>query len=548
LQGDPRCNRCEVGVGFRERIIWSSLVDQIYTRWLGSARLPPDAGPSVLAASDDGLAIPLTPVQEIILRLVGVSHRCDIPVFDEDLAIELRAILGGYSDPQRLWLPPGADIDFNGGNLRAVFEEPVTLLLLVAGRRSGKTTIASVLMSWLVHRVLKDNSFLDSVPILPDSIVSFLNLACDTSQARILFRMLSDNLGKLDLTGGAKVTSEEISIGRVLIESLSSSARSSRGRTACGVCLDEFAHFQRTSGPLADRNVWKALAPSIMTFGKKGLIVVATSPAGRSGTVWELFEQRGTRPGMLTVQAPTWVMNPLVPKSALDGEFGRDENLARQEYGAEFIAPHGRFLNPADVRNCLTASIPAGNRHAKRHMHVDIGLKHDATAIAYGYLDRGNEQDEDSWKVVIERVEIMEKSGGSAVSVWELEKKITAIAVEKGIRDITFDQYQSAYIVERLMQAGYNASVFHATQKSNQDVFGFLRDLVVSGKIVLPDDERLARELEDLECSMTNNGFKVEAMPGCMDDCADAVAVCAWHLASANDSGWKDFLNIIEEG
>ena len=518
----------------------------VYKRDMKRPGLIPDPGPLLIAESPAGLGIPFTPVQRLIIALIGESRGYHSPDnFDEtETTNELENLLGHNDESPRLWLPPDARIDRKSGSLKIEFDSPITLLLCVAGRRSGKTTIASILMSWLAWLILRNPEFLAHVPLLPGSIISLLNAACDTAQSKILFRMLISNLSVLGLIQDESVTSEKARIGRLLIESLSSSARSSRGRTACGVCLDEFAHFQRTSGPLADRTIWTALVPSLATFGDKGLAVITTSPAGRSGVVWDLFCRRGTRPGMLTVQLPTWVMNPNVPREKLEDEFSSDENLARQEYGAEFLAPHGRFLKPDEIRACVrTVEPPKGK--IPRRMHVDLGLRHDATAIAVGRVDPG--EDDTDWRIVIERVEIMQADTSDPLNVGEIEILIRKIADEHKVKSITFDQHESRYLVERLNSAGYSASVVPATAKSNQEVFSYLHGLISNGQIILPDNARLIDELTSLECTPTWYGYKVEAPSGMHDDCADAVAVVAWCLArDAGGQDWIDFMDVVE--
>jgi hypothetical protein len=508
--------------------------------------LIPDPGPLFLAESSAGLGIPLTPVQRLIVSLIGESRgyhsleKCDEAVD----ANELEKLLGLNDESPRLWLPPDARINKKSGSPKIEFDSPITLLLCVAGRRSGTTTVASILMSWLAWLILRNPDFLSDVPLLPSSIVSLLNAACDTAQSKILFRMLMSNLTTLGLIEEDSATSETARIGRLLIESLSSSARSSRGRTACGVCLDEFAHFQRTSGPLADRTIWTALIPSLATFGPKSLAVITTSPAGRSGVVWELFRRRGDRAGMLTVQLPTWVMNPNVPREKLEDEFTSDENLSRQEYGAEFLAPHGRFLRLDEIRACVGTVEPPKGKVARR-MHVDLGLRHDATAIAVGRVDHG--EDDTDWRIVIERVETMQADSTSALNVGEIEALIRKIADEHGVKSITFDQHESTYLIQRLNPAGYSASVVPATAKSNHEVFSYLHGLISNGQIILPDHARLIDELGSLECTPTWYGYRVEAPSGMHDDCADAVAVVAWCLArDAGGQDWIDFMNVVE--
>ncbi|MFH1675878.1 MAG: hypothetical protein ABIC40_02550, partial [bacterium] len=428
--------------------------------------LPCDIDPSTLIRSSSGLDIELTFCQKFLIELIGSSRSEPYSIrFENDEDIRKIKNLTGYgNDEQLIWLPPDASIKESSSGIDVSFESPITSLLCVAGRRSGKTTIASLLLCWLARRIILDKEFLSDVPLLPGSIVSILNVACDSNQARILFDMLLMRLKQTGILPESAHSSERIKIGSLLLESLSSSSASARGRTACGVCFDEFAHFRRTGGPLADRAMWLALLPSLATFGKKSLAVITTSPAGRSGVVWDLFLQRGIRDGMLTARMPTWVMNPNIERKALESEFERDDFLARQEYGAEFLAPHGRFLAPEKIHSCIDdKSRSPAPKGTKRHVHVDLGLVGDATAIALGYMDR---QGGDDWKVVIDRVEVMKGNKSSPVSIDEIEKRILIISEEFPIREVTFDQHQSAYIIERLNSAGVRASEFPATAKS----------------------------------------------------------------------------------
>jgi len=505
-----------------------------------------DPCPSILAMSPDGLSIPLTPFQKLLLKLVGISHGRSCNQLTGDLKSELDAHLGQDNQqrqPQKIWLPPGTSINRSNDTLKIEFAVPITLVLLVAGRRSGKTTIASILMSWLARRILKCSSFLDDIPILPSSPVYLLNVACDTQQAGILFEMLKENMRALDLIGTRTKSSDKFQTGRLRVLSLSSSARSARGRTACGVCFDEFAHFTRTGGPLSDVEMWKALMPSLATFGRKGLGIVATTPSGRSGVVWDLFTQRGNREGMLTVQTPTWAMNPKVSREILDEEFARDEYLARQEYGAEFLAPHGSFIEREAVKACVGTTEQPRPGMIQRHIHVDVGLTNDATAIAMGYLSKDKLGGR---RIVVEHLEIHQGEKDNPVKSSLIENRLTELAGSYRVGAITFDQHQSTYLVERLKSAGLNASVIHASRKVNWEAYKYLKDLIVSKNIILPDNERLIDELSSLECDPTYDYPIVEAPSGKHDDCADAVAMCAWCLGMEKSSGWEDILNIVE--
>jgi len=496
-----------------------------------------------------GLDLNLTKPQSLILALIGKSYGYESPFLSSPETLAYLANLLGKGDtPQRIWLPPDATLSISSTRADIHFDRPLSLLLCVAGRRSGKTTLASILLSWLVRTILYDPSFLKGVPLLPNSTISILNAACDLEQARILFQMLKSflkHLGLLTKKGEKKERAVIKHERKIEIESLSSSSRSARGRTAAGVCLDEFAHFQRTTGPYADRAMWLALIPSLASFMGKGLAIITTSPAGRSGVVWELFQEKEERLGMLTVQLPTWEMNPHLTRESLESEFRRDEFMARQEYEAEFLAPQGEFLNWNDIKACTEIVFPKPSWKARWQIHVDLGLVRDATAIAVGYLDWVN----DEKRIVITKVEVMEGTKERPLNVGDIEKRILEIIseIKESPLEVSFDQHQSAYLIERLKSAGIRSAMLPATSKTNEQSYALLRDLVSFRRIKIPNNPRLIDELLNLECTPTTKGFKVEAAPGKSDDCADSVAMCAWRLMEHESAGWKDLLQIVEK-
>ena len=120
------------------------------------------------------------------------------------------------------------------------------------------------------------------------------------------------------------------------------------------------------------------------------------------------------------------------------------------------------------------------------------------------------------------------------------------IAESVPLSGVTFDQHQSAMLIDRLKAVGIPARVFPATAKSNRETYAYLRDLITTARISLPDHELLISELEHLECTIRHDGFKVEASSGFSDDCADAVACCAWCLANDGESDWQDMFSIVE--
>jgi len=77
----------------------------------------------------------------------------------------------------------------------------------------------------------------------------------------------------------------------VTILSLPASGRAVRGYTASTVILDELAHFVDTQGNQSADSVYDAISPVLATFGDKGRMIITTTPAARSGIVYELYDR-----------------------------------------------------------------------------------------------------------------------------------------------------------------------------------------------------------------------------------------------------------------
>ena len=68
-------------------------------------------------------------------------------------------------------------------------------------------------------------------------------------------------------------------------------SRTTRGVSASLIILDEFAHFTDTAGPGSDEAMFASLQPSLRAFGAKGRMLLISTPNGRSGRFFEIFEQ-----------------------------------------------------------------------------------------------------------------------------------------------------------------------------------------------------------------------------------------------------------------
>jgi hypothetical protein len=266
------------------------------------------------ATSPGGLNFPLFPRQRLALKLIAAQrffqrsvHWCDEhPSYDE--ISDLEKLINSDNTHAAVWLPPKWEFDSKRGILHA--PRPPLIVVLIAGRRSGKTSIGSIALSYRLIDISERKRF-PGVKLLPGQTIGALNVAADEQQAKILFERTAANLQIAGIIKGKIPASGRIRIGRrVLYENLRTSAGAVRGRTAALCVLDELAHFPGITGPASAGRIFDALLPSVRTFGPLGQIIVITSPYGRQGKLWELYEQRGKQDDLLVMQFATWEMHP----------------------------------------------------------------------------------------------------------------------------------------------------------------------------------------------------------------------------------------------
>jgi hypothetical protein len=441
------------------------------------------------------------------------------------------------------------------------------IALLIAGRRSGKTSIASIILAHRLIELSRRRRF-PGVKLLRGQTVGAINVAADDRQARVLFERTVANLHIAGLAPDKYPASGHLRVGRkVLYESLPTSAGAVRGRTAALCALDELAHFPGVEGPASAGRIFDALLPSVRTFGNLGQVIITTSPAGRQGKVWELYEARGRMDDLLVMQFATWEMHPFITREMLQPEFDLDPDMASCEYGAQFIAVDSAFLDVESVNACIrkeSRDTPV-NPHIPRRLHLDVAFTRDRFALAIGHreeegkeegMEEGKEESikkryngdksklgegfksGNKWgckmgRVIIDEVLALEPSPGSPLDPSDVESAVGALANKYKIHEVSFDQYCAPYLEKQLQRMGFRTRRLDFTSSSKMSIYTNLRALIAGGMISLPDNPELIAEFTHLRRIIRPGGFSISAPTSgavTTDDMADATAALAFLL------------------
>lgn len=442
-------------------------------------------------------------------------------------------------------------------------------LVMAAGRRSTKSTIASFVSNYELYKLVKRGNPSKFFGFNPNSIISILNVAPTDDQARQVFDMIQGQALKCpylrDRSLHQTMTYFDIQTDsdremhgkpRATLVSIAGgcSSNSLRGRNAIVVIMDEMAFFiDKENSRFSGAEVYKALTPSMADFGQHGKVLCLSSPYGKFGRFYERFQESFEEPDYtLMFKMYTAMANPRVPPEILRAAYRRDKTSFMCEFGGEFSDRITAWVEmESEFRKCVRKRPPVtrGRREIQYYMGLDLGFKNDGTAIAIVHKENG--------KIVLDYAEVW-FSGSS--DVWKVENSIyhgctkyrhrpllrMADIVSEvkelsrwfGIQHGLFDQAGGWGFKELLEAAGFSQlEMKHFTDTLNHDVYELVKHLYGECLLDLYDHPVLVPEMLSLEAEKRNQGKITVQAPnreGAHDDISDALARAIWSCHSAH--------------
>jgi len=236
------------------------------------------------------------------------------------------------------------------------------------------------------------------------------------------------------------------------------------------------------------------------------------------------------------LKAATWDVNPTRTREEFEDEFRRDPIMARARYECEppemedayfrdVEAVRSAFMikdNPLDYEGHYKEWFRGNDEHP-RYIHIDLGLKRDRAALGMVHCP-GLKEIKTSGGV--ERLPIVEMDflqswqaePYSEIPFSEIRNTIIELSRRFPVASVTFDQWQSADMIQSLRSLGLNADL-HTVKKTDYDTLstaiydrrfrGYWNELLV-------EDELLKLRLI--------NNQKVDHPSSGSKDLADAIA------------------------
>jgi hypothetical protein len=475
-------------------------------------------------------------------------------------------------------------------NLKDLLPKLGIELVLVCGRRSGKTFIASIISAYEAYKLILKVDPQKHYKLPQGEEIRIINVASTTDQALILAKATQNRLLnskwftpyvdsknqseiRLRTKHDLKLYTDEIKRhGRPLdshvslkIQALPCTARGIRGGSIIVGILDEIAHFIDNEGNRSGDQIYEALTPSVATFGLDGKIVCISSPYIKSGIFYDLYLDAIGREGeehdenKTMFRLPTWEMNETITFEFLESEKKRNPESFDSEFGAEFCSVvSGFFKYPEKIDECVLRQEEtfAPNNNCGHYIAVDPSSSQNGYALAMVHVERrerikidedGKEKKEKKSVIVLDRWKVWnlkdpEFNGEQYIDEEIIHEYMGHLFQRFRVVKVAFDQFDSTSSVVKFKKAGVNAIKTPFSRYYNTKIFKNLRDLIYDDRLDLFHHELGLKELKNLqEKRVGKKQFLVEAPTQgevTTDDLCDVLANAAY-IASSCEAGFS---------
>jgi len=360
--------------------------------------------------------------------------------------------------------------------------EPYEESYVVAGRRSGKSSIVSLIAVYMAL-------FKDWTSILSKGEKGHVFvIATNKVQAGIIQGKI---ISLLDLQPSfrrmiKKVKADEIELNNEIVISVKpASFRSTRGYTIIACILEELAFWRYEEAAIPDVEIVRALRPGLV---RGGLMIGISSPYAKSGFLYDqVMKYRGKEGGPLVWLAPTERMNPTFDKAKIAKAFARDPVSAASEYGGQFRADTSNYCDPDIIDGCVA--------HARHGLAYREGIVYQAFIDASGgrsdsfTLGISHREKE---KIVLDCALERRPPFKPESVIEEFSKTIKSYHLHEAVAD----RYAGELVVSPFKTQGIDIV---NSKRTKSELYLELLPLLLNGKVELLDNGRLISQLKSLD-------------------------------------------------
>jgi hypothetical protein len=382
---------------------------------------------------------------------------------------------------------------------------------LIVGRRGGKSLTASLTALYLT--AFKDYS----AHLAPGELATAMVIAADRAQARVIMRYVNGFVDHIPMLNKmvTRRTEETIEFSnRTAIEVHSCSFRSVRGYTLCAVIADEIAFWRSDDSANPDKEILAAVRPGLATI-PGSMLVCISSPYARRGALYEAHKKHYGKndDSVLVWNAPSLAMNPSLSPDVVAQALEDDESSARAEYLAEFRTDIESLVDRETVNALVIpgrVGLPPVPKISYSAFVDPSGGSADSMTLAISHEADG--------KVIIDA--LLEKKPPFSPEDTVREFALTLQAY--WIDEVVGDRYAGEWPREQFRKYGIE---YETSEQNKSELYQSMLPVMNSGRVELPDNNRLISQLIGLERRTARGGRdSIDHAPHSHDDLVNAVA------------------------
>jgi hypothetical protein len=366
-------------------------------------------------------------------------------------------------------------------------------LWVLAGRRSGKTRVASAISTYIAciaqHKLSRGE------------IGYVLVLSASKAQSQVAYQYILGFLeaSKILRQQVISVGAEEIKLrGNIVIGVHSNNYRTVRGRSLLAVIADETSFWRDELSATPDVETHRACMPALAASG--GLWVSISTGYRKAGLMYEKWRQHYAQSSddVLVVQGSTLDFNPSIPSSVVEQAKESDPEGSEAEWQGGFRNDISSFLDDATIERAIAHGRPLELPPLPQHRYSAFldpsGGRHDAMTLCIGHKDKQN------WIADVIRGKQPPFNPEAVV------EEFVELLHDYGIKQVISDGYSGAWAETAFTKRGikFVRSELNKSQIYLESLPLFMRDVVR-----LPNHPKMMRELRLLERRVSRSGQDV---------------------------------------
>ena len=311
------------------------------------------------------------------------------------------------------------------------------------------------------------------------------------------------------------------------IRVVSANVGAASGWRAFFVGCDEYAKWSFESNSTdydADEILGSARAMS--ATHSSAPILVCSSPWLDQGTFYDAISKGDADGRIVAGPAASWVANPAITEESARRK-ERNPRMFARDYGCSFVSEFSDGFFPSDdVKACtdigrspemqINGPVPAW----QYAMAIDPAFVGDRFALVAAHAEPGPH----GGRVVVDLVKVLGRTAGRPLSPEvAVGETVRWRKLLPGMSRVVSDQHEASSLAAAFQARGISLAVEPWTMSNKLAQFSRVRNLMVDGRLRLPDDPELRRELSGIGLRCTPSGNETIGSRTAHDDRATAL-------------------------